>query len=823
MLSSICRDIDTNPIIQYKTVMKKIILLAILLSLLSLSCSLFSLLSRNEEQPPVLFVPEGTSTPTQTPTLTPTATPAPAERIEAGERALFEGDYVRALQEFELVRSTSSDANIRAAALLGIGRAHYESGNCTASVQILTELLNTYPGSYWIANAQFFLGECYRIQQKWSEAAQAYAAYLHLRPGFLDAYIQELRGDALFAVGNYLDAIQAYQAATEAPQLTDPVGAHIKIAKTYAAMGDHENAIRKLLAIYEATSSDYVKATVNLLAGQSYLAMGLPEQAYARFLDSVDNFPRSYDSYSALVALVENGIPVNELNRGLVDYFAGQYAVAIEAFNRYLKSNPQHDGTAHHYKALSLRAIGEYEAAIAEWDALITDHPGDRFYAAAYDEKAYTLWAYLNQHAKAAETLRNFVGANPNDPEAPNMLYEAARIYERNNQLLEAAALWERLINEYPAATLSYRGLFLAGISYYRLGNFDQALLVFQRALVLASSGEDQSAALFWIGKTQQAKGDTAAAQSSWEQAAQRDPTGYYSERAREVLNGLPPLTAAPQYELNYDLKQERYLAELWLRNHFNLAPESDLTGLGPLANDLRIRRGNAFYELGLYSHASAEFEAVRQDVQQDAVNTFRLLNHLLDLGFYRSAILASRQILNLAQLNDADTFTAPDYFNHIRFGTYYKNLILPVAQSEKFHPLFLFAVIRQESMFEGHVRSSAGARGLMQIMPDTGQELASELNWPPGFTANDLYRPVVSITLGTRYLARQRDYFGGDLYAALAAYNGGPGNAAIWKTLSGNDPDLFLEVIRIAETRTYIMQVAEFMNIYRRLYGRSP
>ncbi|MEJ5201973.1 MAG: tetratricopeptide repeat protein, partial [Anaerolineales bacterium] len=816
--------IDTNPIIRYKAVMNKKIILVMLLSLLGLSCSLSGLLhDNNNGQPPVLFAPEETPTPTETPLPTATATPEPAERIEAGERAMFEGDYARALQEFELVRSASPDANIRAAALLGIGRAHYESGNCTASIQILTELLNTYPDSYWIANAQFFLGECYRTQQRWSEAAQAYAAYLHLRPGFLDAYVQELRGDALAAAGSFSDAIQAYQAAAEAPQLTDPVNTHIKIAKTYAAMGDHENAIRKLLAIYEATSNDYVKATVNLLAGQSYLAMGLPEQAYARFQDSVDNFPRSYDSYSALVALVENGIPVNELNRGLVDYFAGQYAVAIEAFNRYLKNDPQHDGTAHHYKALSLRAIGDFEAAIAEWDALIADHAGDRFYAAAYDEKAYTLWAHLNQHARAAETLRDFVGANPSDPEAPNMLYEAARIYERNNQLLEAAALWERLMNEYPSAELSYRGLFLAGVSYYRLGNFDQALLVFQRALVLASSGEDQSAALFWIGKTQQAKGDAAAAQSSWEQAVQRDPTGYYSERAREVLNSLPPLTAAPQYELNYDLKQERYLAELWLRNHFSLAPETDLAGLGPLANDLRIRRGNAFYELGLYSQASAEFEAVRQDVQQDAVNTFRLLNHLLDLGFYRSAILASRQILNLAQLSDVDTFTAPDYFNHIRFGTYYKNLIVPVAQSENFHPLFLYAVIRQESMFEGHVRSSAGARGLMQIMPATGQELASELNWPPNFTPSDLYRPVVSITLGARYLARQRDYFGGDLYAALAAYNGGPGNASIWKALSGGDPDLFLEVIRIAETRTYIMQVAEFMNIYRRLYERSP
>jgi soluble lytic murein transglycosylase len=110
-----------------------------------------------------------------------------------------------------------------------------------------------------------------------------------------------------------------------------------------------------------------------------------------------------------------------------------------------------------------------------------------------------------------------------------------------------------------------------------------------------------------------------------------------------------------------------------------------------------------------------------------------------------------------------------------------------------------------------------------MQIIPATGQEIVESLGWPPNYTEADLYRPLVSLHLGAKYLAKWRDYFGGDLYAALAAYNGGPGNAIEWKKLAPNDPDLFLEVIRLEETRRYIKSIYETFAIYRRLYDRTP
>jgi len=110
-----------------------------------------------------------------------------------------------------------------------------------------------------------------------------------------------------------------------------------------------------------------------------------------------------------------------------------------------------------------------------------------------------------------------------------------------------------------------------------------------------------------------------------------------------------------------------------------------------------------------------------------------------------------------------------------------------------------------------------------MQIIPSTGEDIAQNLGWPPDYSSDDLFRPMVNITLGIDYLDTQRNVFNGDLFAALAAYNGGPGNAREWYQLAQGDHDLFLEIIRFPETRNYIRHVYEIFTIYRMIYNRTP
>lgn len=809
--------------IQYKSSMQKRIFLLIVVALLASGCRSRLLnvqifpTSTPKATPTATLVP----TPTPTPTLPPTPTPSPAVRIENADQDLLLGDYEQARRQYQEALNGSSDPKIQAAASYGMGRALYLQHNYSTAINTLKAMIQQYPQSDQVADAYFFMGQALDAQKIYDQAAEAYGKFLELRPGVIDWYVQELRGDDFMAAGNPEAAATAYDASIKAPQEGTTIWVELKLGKAYAAQGDFASAITTYLDVYSKSDNDYAKAQANLLMGQAYLTLGKTEQAHARFIDSVANYPKSYDTYSGLVQLVNDGVVVNELSRGLVDYYAGQYGLAIDAFTRYISATENVDATPYYYRALSHLAKDEYGLAIEDWNTIIANFQTDTLWPNAFEEKAYVQWAYLDQFDDAVNTLLQYIQLAPDSAQAPGFLFDAARIQERNNELTQAADTWASMIEKYPSAEQSYQGLFLAGVTYYRAQDYTKAITALQRALVLGNTPEDQAAAYLWLGKCQLAKGDKTAAQNDWTQGAQADPTGYYGVRSNELLQGRAPFTLGGPIDLGYNLDQERPEAETWMRTTFNLPEGTDLSGLGALAGDARIQRGDLFWELGLYSQARDEYESVRTSVMKDPVGTYRLMNYLLDRGVYRSAILAARQVLTLANMDDAATLKAPLYFNHIRFGVFFKDQVLDASQSENILPIFLLSTLRQESFFEWFAVSGAGARGLMQIMPATGQEIASNMSLPD-YSEDDLFRPKINIAMGSHYLARQRDYFGGSLYAALAAYNGGPGNTSYWINLSGNDPDLFLEVIRADETRQYIQQIYEFFNIYRLLYQRG-
>lgn len=768
---------------------------------------------------------------TPPPTETPSPTPTPEVRLKTADHALSNGDYLLAQTEYQAALSSATNPDLLAAALWGLAQVEHAGGNNSKALVDLTNLANNYPANENAVRAYFVMGEIYMTLERYTEAAQAYTVYLTLRPNVLDSFAQERRGDAYNAAGNYTDAIAAYKIALAAAHIGDDTALQIKIAQAYSNAGDTNSALTLYESIAQATSNDYVKAQVDLLTGQIYLAIGLKDQAYQRFLDTVDKYPLAFDSYSALVALVDANVPVDDLSRGLVDYYAGQPGAAADALQRYIDANPKNDGTALYYKALTYYEMGQYDTAVLVWDSFIENYPDNSHWAAAWNGnaslpgRAYTQWYWLDQNEPAAQTLLTFIPKAPKDPNAPIYLVEAGRIQERAGNLEEAAKTWERVADEYPASDLVPQALFWSGIARYRSTNYAQALITFQRDLQLSSVVDDQARAYFWIGKTQQILGDKGSAQTSWQSAASLDPTDYYSLRSQDML--LKRTAFAPPPVINYsvNLAAERTQAEAWLRVTFNLPTDTDLSTPGSsLLSDTRLVRGTELWNLGLEDEARLEFEDLRTAVQQSPADSYRLANYMLNLGLYRPAITAIRQVLTLAGMNtQAQTLAAPAYFNHFRYGLYYQDLVFPTAKQTGFNPLFLFSVIRQESLFEGFVRSSAGARGLMQITPDTGQFISDNIGWPPDYTSDDLYRPVVSLTLGATYLEQQSLRFNEDLFSALAAYNGGPSSAPIWRDLSGPDSDLFVEVVRFEETRNYIRSIYENYSMYRTLYGTIP
>ncbi len=758
--------------------------------------------------------------PTDTPPPATGPTPTPLIRIQSAERALFQGEYEVARQEFTSAYRDGSSFQVQAAALWGLGRTEFSDDRFEPTVTSLQQLLQEFPNSPFIPYSQLLLGRAYFAMGQYSQAAAAYNQYLQLRPGVLDSYVLELRGDALFEGEDYAQALTAYEAALNA-QTEDSLALQIKLAQMRVEIGDFASALARYDAIFNSTENDYVKAQMDYLSGLAHLQIGQTDQAYPKFQHAVENYPLSYYAYLSLVELVDAEVTVSDLDRGLVDYFAGQYNPGLVALERFIEAGLDSDGTARYYRALTLRELAEYAHAVEQFSDFIASYPDHPRWTDAWEAKATILWINLGDYPAAAQTYVDFVAAAPDSPSAVDFLMGAARVLERDNYLEEAAYVWERVANEYPDSVQSPQALFLAGIAQYRRSDYFQALPIFQRSLLLSTLPEDQARAYLWIGKTQQQLGNQSATLAAWQQAQALDPTGYYSERAKELMVGRQPFEAPPSYDIQFDLQAERTAAAAWVRLTFNLPSDTDLEGLGTLAGNIHIVRGTEFWELGLYNQARLEFETLRETIGASPEENFRFANYMLDLGLYRSAIFAARQVLTLAGLDDqAASLGAPAFFNHVRYGTYYSDLVVSEAEKYGLNPLFLFSVVRQESLFEGFVRSNAGARGLMQIIPATGANLAGTIGWPPAYTEEDLYRPNVSLRLGTYYLSSNRNVLGGDLYAALAAYNAGPGNAAVWKDLAGEDPDLLLEVIRYQETRDYIRYIYEIYAVYRKLYS---
>ena len=143
--------------------------------------------------------------------------------------------------------------------------------------------------------------------------------------------------------------------------------------------------------------------------------------------------------------------------------------------------------------------------------------------------------------------------------------------------------------------------------------------------------------------------------------------------------------------------------------------------------------------------------------------------------------------------------------------------------------PAFVLAITRQESQFDPRVRSSADARGMMQLLPGTGRDTARKIG--VSWDESQLWNPEYNMRLGSAYLQQIADRFNGSYIMAAAGYNAGPGRPAQWIEFCGDprsataDPLDFIECVPFSETRNYIMNVMSNVQMYRaRLAsGRAP
>ena len=344
------------------------------------------------------------------------------------------------------------------------------------------------------------------------------------------------------------------------------------------------------------------------------------------------------------------------------------------------------------------------------------------------------------------------------------------------------------------ARTAAYRRLahWNAGLAYWRLGRLNEARTHFETlARVPNVSPWTKAAAAYWASRVHH-RAHRPQLVNYWLNVAADYPRTFYGLLARHAL-GI-------ETWFNFD-------AEPFTRHDAAIALETPA-----------IRRALALLQVGETGRAERELRTL---AGEDDPALLHVLTAIADRGNMPALSLSLAQLL-------AD-----------RDGRRHDHALYPLPHWQPqggytVDRALLFAVMRQESEFLADATSDAGARGLMQLMPATAQEVASRYDislvdkTKKGRAADMLLDPATNLTVAQHYLGEllANEKIGGNLFMVAAAYNAGPGAVLRWpmRPEYRKDPLLFIESLPSRETRVFVQRVMTNYWIYRaRLKQPTP
>ncbi len=311
----------------------------------------------------------------------------------------------------------------------------------------------------------------------------------------------------------------------------------------------------------------------------------------------------------------------------------------------------------------------------------------------------------------------------------------------------------------------------IAGLAAYRLGKFDIAAQHFE---VLAQNGAvpnwTRSQAAFWAARAHMHDGNPTKVITLLVAATREQPT-FYGLLAKKILG--------------------------WDTQSGFSDPVLDAADFNTILQNPCAHRAVALYQIGQTAPLHEEMARALADVGYKQATAFAAMARQMnqpDLELRASELSASQGKL-LTGLFPVPGYQPP--------GGYHVD------------PSLVLAFARIESHFQANAMSSAGARGLMQIMPGTAAHIQGG-----HVDTSDLNDPSVSLDLGQRYLSELIDSMNGNLFQVAAGYNSGPGNVYRWLDRPGvdkSDPLLFIESIPSPETRNYVKRVMTYYWMYNR------
>jgi soluble lytic murein transglycosylase-like protein len=365
---------------------------------------------------------------------------------------------------------------------------------------------------------------------------------------------------------------------------------------------------------------------------------------------------------------------------------------------------------------------------------------------------------------------------------ASSALYLLADLAADNRNDVEARTYYRRVSLRYPSSRFAPVARFNAAMIVLLRKRPAVAAREFDQLARRYPRSDEAVAALYWAGRAWAAAGDSAAARARWKKVAAGDPASYYTGLALRRLGRarwVPPQASD------------------------SFIPVPDV--------DTAVARAALLGRLGFLAESRWEYDRLVRTADTSAERLLALANALRQQGLASQAIQLGRRALARGAEPDARTY-------RLIYPVVLDDALAAEAAEQGLTPSFVAALIRQESMFNPGATSPVGARGLMQVMPDLGEQLAQSLGYPV-WDPVLLYQADVSLQLGSYHLRELAGRYQQHAHV-LAAYNAGVSRVERWMRRRGvKDPEVFAERIPYTETRGYVKVIQRNQEIYKVLY----
>lgn len=409
------------------------------------------------------------------------------------------------------------------------------------------------------------------------------------------------------------------------------------------------------------------------------------------------------------------------------------------------------------------------------------------------------------------KALEGFVRDCPDTPETAGVVWWwANRLLDQENYEAAIAAL-RRLAEVCPSQERAETALARAAELLRRRDEGDEAFEVYKLLAARYPSGPRAAEAWFRCGDYLEKQGDRKGARAAYAEAGRQPLGNFYAHRAldRLVVLGESPQSAGA---VTFHLDTGTVGSLVRPRAFESKAPNP---GKGPEAwFDKAWYKRLAFFGANGLEEAEWEGLYATSRLRDDPYAT-HLYEVLAELGLAATA----SEFARAAGWGEKDGVPTIERLR-VEFPRSYWPQVAAAAKETSLDPYLILALARQESLFMARAVSSAGAVGVMQVMPSTAKWLSRAESAIAPEEAEYLEHPTHSLRLGAYYLARMIERADGNLVYALAAYNAGPGNLEKWrKAYPTDDMQSFIDRIPFTETRGFVPKVLGNYAAYYSLY----